>query len=97
MPHGAPATCCSSTARWSTAASPTPATDRFRRALIGHYIEGAAEQVAQFYHPALRMDGTPLELDDQRRAAAPAASGSSATAQLTVEMAGIEAEIRKHE
>ena len=41
---------------------PNTTTDRFRRALIGHYIDGAAEQVAQFYHPALRMDGTPLEL-----------------------------------
>ncbi|HEU5097967.1 MAG TPA: phytanoyl-CoA dioxygenase family protein, partial [Roseiflexaceae bacterium] len=41
---------------------PNTSTDRFRRALIGHYIEGAAEQVAQFYHPALRMDGRPLEL-----------------------------------
>jgi phytanoyl-CoA hydroxylase len=41
---------------------PNTTADRFRRALIGHYIDGAAEQVAQFYHPALRMDGTPLEL-----------------------------------
>src|SRR5262249_7898503 len=41
---------------------PNTSADRFRRALIGHYIHGAAEQVARFYHPALRMDGTPLEL-----------------------------------
>src|SRR5215211_417033 len=41
---------------------PNTTSDRFRRALIGHYIEGSAEQVAQFYHPALRMDGRPLEL-----------------------------------
>jgi ectoine hydroxylase-related dioxygenase (phytanoyl-CoA dioxygenase family) len=41
---------------------PNTTADRFRRALIGHYIESAAEQVAQFYHPALRMDGRPLEL-----------------------------------
>ena len=39
---------------------PNTTADRFRRALIGHYIEGAAAQVAEFYHPALRMDGTPL-------------------------------------
>lgn len=38
-------------------------TDRFRRSLIGHYIVGDAQQVAQFYHPALRMDGSPAELD----------------------------------
>src|SRR5205085_11462152 len=41
---------------------PNRTTDRFRRALIGHYIEGAAEQVAQFYHPVLRMDGSIVEL-----------------------------------
>jgi phytanoyl-CoA hydroxylase len=43
--------------------APNTTTDRFRRALIGHYIEGAAEQVAMYYHPALRMDGSPLELE----------------------------------
>jgi hypothetical protein len=37
--------------------------DRFRRALIGHYIVGDAEKVAKFYHPVLRMDGTVVELD----------------------------------
>ena len=42
---------------------PNTSTDRFRRALIGHYVEGAAERVARYYHPALRMDGTPLELE----------------------------------
>jgi phytanoyl-CoA hydroxylase len=41
---------------------PNTTTDRFRRALIGHYIDGAAEQVAEFYQPALRMNGQPLEL-----------------------------------
>ncbi len=43
---------------------PNTTPDRFRRALIGHYIEGAAAQVAAFYHPALRMDGAPLVLDE---------------------------------
>ncbi|HLZ72432.1 MAG TPA: phytanoyl-CoA dioxygenase family protein [Dehalococcoidia bacterium] len=41
---------------------PNRTSDRFRRSLIGHYIQGDARQVATFYHPALRMDGTPLEL-----------------------------------
>ncbi|MBI3959580.1 MAG: phytanoyl-CoA dioxygenase family protein [Chloroflexi bacterium] len=41
---------------------PNTSRDRFRRSLIGHYIVGEAEQVAKFYHPALRMDGTPVEL-----------------------------------
>lgn len=43
---------------------PNTTDDRFRRSLIGHYIQADARQVAQFYHPALRMDGTPLELED---------------------------------
>lgn len=38
-------------------------TNRFRRSLIGHYIVGEAQRVAEFYHPALRMDGTVVELD----------------------------------
>ena len=42
---------------------PNTTTDRFRRALIGHYIDGAAERVGLFYHPILRMDGTIVSLD----------------------------------
>jgi phytanoyl-CoA hydroxylase len=41
---------------------PNTSADRFRRSLIAHYIEGDAEAVGRWYHPALRMDGTPLEL-----------------------------------
>ena len=41
---------------------PNTTTDRFRRSLIGHYIQGDAEQVSAFYSPALRMDGTPVEI-----------------------------------
>jgi phytanoyl-CoA hydroxylase len=42
---------------------PNESTHRFRRSLIGHYIQGDARQVAAHYHPALRMDGTHLELE----------------------------------
>jgi phytanoyl-CoA hydroxylase len=42
---------------------PNTTTDRFHRSLIGHYIEGDAQQVSQFYFPALRMDGSPVELE----------------------------------
>jgi ectoine hydroxylase-related dioxygenase (phytanoyl-CoA dioxygenase family) len=41
---------------------PNTSADRFRRALIGHYIVGEAEQVARFYHPVLRMDGSEVLL-----------------------------------
>ncbi|HRW08636.1 MAG TPA: phytanoyl-CoA dioxygenase family protein [Caldilineaceae bacterium] len=37
---------------------PNTTQDRFRRSLVGHYIEGHAQQVAAFDHPVLRMDGT---------------------------------------
>lgn len=42
---------------------PNRSTERFRRALIGHYIGGEAEQVAKYYHPALRMDGSVVGLE----------------------------------
>lgn len=41
---------------------PNSTADRFRRALIGHYIVGEAEAVAKWYHPVLRMDGTEVEI-----------------------------------
>ena len=40
---------------------PNTTTDRFRRSLVGHYIEGHARQVAAFDLPVLRMDGTVVE------------------------------------
>ena len=75
---------------------PNSTTDRFRRALIGHYVNGAAEQVAEFFNPALRMDGTPLEL--------PVSEGGGACGvwvdlqgQAVIEMQGQEMVRRKHE
>ena len=43
---------------------PNTSKDRFRRALIGHYIAGEARKVGGFYHPVLRMDGSMVELED---------------------------------
>jgi phytanoyl-CoA hydroxylase len=37
-------------------------SDRFRRALIGHYIHADAREVARWYHPVLRMDGSEVAL-----------------------------------
>jgi len=45
---------------------PNTSRDRFRRALIGHYITGSAEAVSGYYHPVLRMDGTEVELEVSR-------------------------------
>ena len=49
---------------------PNTSQDRFRRSLIGHYIVGDAQKVAEFYHPALRMDGSVVELDKSDRGGA---------------------------
>jgi phytanoyl-CoA hydroxylase len=38
-------------------------SDRFRRSLVGHYIEGDARECALWYHPALRLDGSTVELE----------------------------------
>jgi phytanoyl-CoA hydroxylase len=72
---------------------PNITTDRFRRALIGHYIEADARQVAEYYHPALRMDGTPLRLD--------VSAGGGACGEWTpdgaIALTGRHAVSRKHE
>jgi ectoine hydroxylase-related dioxygenase (phytanoyl-CoA dioxygenase family) len=75
---------------------PNTTTDRFRRALIGHYIVGEAQQVAEYYHPVLRMDGQPVEL---------AMSPGGGTCGVwvdregapVIEMSGDERTRRKHE
>ncbi len=41
---------------------PNTTSDRFRRSLIGHYIDSHAEQLTGYDQPALRMDGTELTL-----------------------------------
>ena len=40
---------------------PNSSQDRFRRALIGHYVSGEAEQVTHYSQPVLRMDGTVVD------------------------------------
>lgn len=46
---------------------PNFSTDRFRRSLIGHYVAAEARQVAKFYHPLIRMDGSQVELGISER------------------------------
>lgn len=75
---------------------PNVTKDRFRRALIAHYIEGSAEQVSKFYHPAIRMDGTPLELDESTGGGSCGVWVEQDGGQV-VEMVGVETVVRKHE
>lgn len=41
---------------------PNRSADRFRRALIGHYLAGEAEQVSRYYHPVWNMQGETVAL-----------------------------------
>lgn len=43
---------------------PNVTSDRSRVSLIGHYVTGDATRVADFYHPVLKLDGTPVELEN---------------------------------
>jgi hypothetical protein len=43
--------------------APNRTPGRFRRSLIGHYVCADIRQIADYYHPALAMDGTPLALE----------------------------------
>ena len=68
---------------------PNHTSDRFRRSLIGHYIAGEAQKVAQYYHPVLRMDGSVVELENSQ------AGGSCGIwvdeeGHPVIEMAGVE-------
>jgi phytanoyl-CoA hydroxylase len=68
---------------------PNQSAERFRRSLIGHYIAGEAQQVAQYYHPVLRMDGSLVGLEVSQ------GGGSCGiwvdqNGERVIEMAGIE-------
>lgn len=75
---------------------PNRSVGRFRRALIGHYIHGDARQVAAYYHPALRMDGTPVELATSP-GGGPCGEWVDRDGELVVAMTGQHAITRKHE
>jgi phytanoyl-CoA hydroxylase len=75
---------------------PNTSPDRFRRALIGHYIEGRAEQVAAFYQPALRMDGSELTLETSVGGGA-CGEWVEGEGMPVVQMTGHEGIVRKHE
>lgn len=40
---------------------PNRSADRFRRIIVGHYIEGEAQKVAHYYFPVYRFDGSIVE------------------------------------
>ncbi len=42
---------------------PNRSATRFRRSLIGHYIVAEAQQVAKYYFPVYRFDGSQVEIE----------------------------------
>jgi len=46
---------------------PNRSRTRFRRSLIGHYIEGDSEKVSRWYDPVLRMDGSTVKIETSDR------------------------------
>ena len=76
---------------------PNTTTDRFRRALIGHYIEGSSHQVGEYYHPALTMDGTPVEELNKSQDASACGVWVERDGTPVIELAGQHAVSRKHE
>ena len=43
---------------------PNTTSDRFRRSLIGHYVDSHAERFTKYDQPGFRMDGTEMTLPD---------------------------------
>lgn len=75
---------------------PNRSENRFRRALIGHYIGGEAQEVAKWYHPALRMDGSVVDLGSSESGGACGVWVDEMGVPV-IEMAGIEGITNRHE
>ena len=69
---------------------PNTTSDRFRRALIGHYIYGEAEQVTAFMRPVLRMDGTEVGDLTVTELGGPCGVWVEKNGQPAIEVSGIE-------
>jgi len=71
---------------------PNTTPNRFRRALIGHYISGNAEQVTAFMRPVLRMDGTTVAFEVSEPGG-PCGVWVEKDGQPVIELSGIETNI----
>jgi phytanoyl-CoA hydroxylase len=71
-------------------------SDRFRRALIGHYIEGDARECSLWYAPALRLDGSTIELE-QNEGGGPCGEWVEVDGTPVIELTGYQADPRKTE
>ena len=66
---------------------------RFRRIMVGHYIEGNAEQVAKYYFPVFRMDGSQVDGLTSIDHGGPCGVPVFKDGKLTIEMAGKSGEV----
>ena len=70
--------------------NPNKTSDRFRRALVGHYVEGTSEQVSKGYQPLVRMDGSLLELPRSELGGATCGVWVEKDGSPAIEMSGVE-------
>jgi phytanoyl-CoA hydroxylase len=75
---------------------PNRSQTRFRRSLIGHYIGGDAQEVAKFYHPSLRMDGSLVTLGTSEGGGA-CGVWVDEMGEPVIELSGIEGVTNRHE
>jgi len=74
---------------------PNTTTDRFRRALIGHYVEGTSEQVSKGYQPLWRRDGSTLVLPPNEIEGSTCGVWVEIGGQPAIEMVGQELKVRR--
>jgi len=68
---------------------PNHSKTRFRRIIVGHYIEGEAEKVAHYYFPVYRFDGTTVDgLEENPWGGGPCGVLVDRDGKQVVEMAG---------
>ena len=60
-------------------------------------VEGASEQVGEYYHPALTMDGTPVAALNKSQDASACGVWVERDGTPVIELAGVHAVSRKHE
>jgi phytanoyl-CoA hydroxylase len=71
-------------------------SDRFRRSLVGHYVEGDARECALWYHPAFRLDGSTVELE-QSEGGGPCGEWVDYDGSHVIELTGFAADPRTTE
>ena len=74
---------------------PNTTTDRFRRALIGHYVQGTAEQMSKGYQPLLTWEGDEVTLTANEVEGSVCGVWVEKNGEPAIEMAGQERLIRR--